>query len=142
MIILGRRGPAQASFTNPELRELGEMTGVDVQVDPAEVDVEVPEDVTPTVRRNVEILQGYAARAPGSAGRRITLKFLRSPVEILGEGDDGPVTGIRVVAQPARERPRGADRRAGGDRLRARAALDRLPRAADRGRAVGRAGAG
>ena len=49
------------------------------------------------MRRNVEILQGFAARPPGSAGRRISLKFLRSPVEILGEGEDGPVTGIRVV---------------------------------------------
>jgi ferredoxin/flavodoxin---NADP+ reductase len=97
VVILGRRGPAQAAFTNPELRELGEMAGVDVQVDPAEVDVEVPEDATPTVRRNVEILQGFAERPPGSAGRRISLKFLRSPVEILGEGADGPVTGIRVV---------------------------------------------
>ena len=38
VILLGRRGPAQAAFTNPELRELGEMTGVDVQVDPAELD--------------------------------------------------------------------------------------------------------
>jgi ferredoxin--NADP+ reductase len=47
--------------------------------------------------RNVEILKGYAARPPGSAGRRISLKFLRSPVEILGEGEGGPVTGIRVV---------------------------------------------
>ena len=97
VMILGRRGPAQASFTNPELRELGDMTGVDVQVDPAEVDVEVPEDATPTAKRNVEMLQGYAARGPGSNGRRITMKFLRSPVEILGEGEDGPVTGIRVV---------------------------------------------
>jgi ferredoxin--NADP+ reductase len=97
VILLGRRGPVQAAFTNPELRELGEMTGVDVQVDPSEVDVEVPEDATPTARRNVEILQGYAKRPPGSAGRRITLRFLRSPVEILGEGEDGPVNGIRVV---------------------------------------------
>ena len=97
VILLGRRGPAQAAFTNPELRELGEMTGVDVQVDPTEVDVEVPEDAEPTARRNVEILKGYAERPPGSAGRRISLKFLRSPVEILGEGDDGPVTGIRIV---------------------------------------------
>ena len=97
VMLLGRRGPAQAAFTNPELRELGEMTGVDVQVDPSEVDVEVPEDATPTARRNVEMLQAYAERPPGSAGRRITMKFLRSPVEILGEGDDGPVTGIRVV---------------------------------------------
>jgi ferredoxin/flavodoxin---NADP+ reductase len=97
VMVLGRRGPAQAAFTNPELRELGEMTGVDIQVDPAEVDVEVPEDASPTARRNVEILQGYAQRPPGSAGRRITMKFLRSPVEILGDGEDGPVTGIRVV---------------------------------------------
>ena len=99
VVILGRRGPAQAAFTNPELRELGEMAGVDVQVDPAEVDVEVPEDATPTVRRNVEILKGFADRpVPATrAGRRISLKFLRSPVEILGEGEHGPVTGIRVV---------------------------------------------
>jgi ferredoxin--NADP+ reductase len=97
VIVLGRRGPAQAAFTNPELRELGEMTGVDVQVDPAEVDVEVPADAEPTARRNVEILQGYAQRPPGSAGRRISLKFLRSPVEILGEGEHGPVDGIRIV---------------------------------------------
>jgi ferredoxin--NADP+ reductase len=97
VILLGRRGPVQAAFTNPELRELGEMTGVDVQVDPAEVDVEVPEEAEPTARRNVEILKGYAQRPPGSAGRRISLKFLRSPVEILGEGEHGTVTGIRVV---------------------------------------------
>jgi ferredoxin/flavodoxin---NADP+ reductase len=97
VMLLGRRGPAQASFTNPELRELGEMTGVDVQVDPAEVDVEVPDDASPTARRNVEILRGYAERPTGHAGRRITMKFLRSPVEILGEGDHGPVTGVRVV---------------------------------------------
>jgi ferredoxin--NADP+ reductase len=97
VVLLGRRGPAQAAFTNPELRELGEMAGVDVQVDPAEVDVEIPDDLSPTGRRNVEILKGYADRPPGNAGRRISLKFLRSPVEILGEGPDGPVTGIRVV---------------------------------------------
>jgi ferredoxin/flavodoxin---NADP+ reductase len=95
VIVLGRRGPAQAAFTNPELRELGVMTGVDVQVDPAEVDVEPSGE--PTQIRNVEILKGYAARPPGSAGRRISLKFLRSPVEILGDGEDGPVTGIRLA---------------------------------------------
>ena len=97
VVLVGRRGPAQAAFTNPELRELGEMTGVDVQVDPSEVDVEVPDDLEPTARRNVEILKAYAQRPPGSAGRRISLKFLRSPVEVLGEGEHGPVTGIRLV---------------------------------------------
>ena len=96
VILLGRRGPEHAAFTNPELRELGEMTGVDVHVDPAELEgVEEPEN--PTKRRNVEILRGYAERPPGNAGRRISLRFLRSPVEILGDGEDGPVTGLRVV---------------------------------------------
>jgi ferredoxin/flavodoxin---NADP+ reductase len=93
VILLGRRGPEHAAFTNPELRELGEMTGVDVQVDPAELEgVEEPED--PTKRRNVEILRSYAERPPGSHGRRISLKFRSSPVEILG---DEQVTGLRVV---------------------------------------------
>jgi ferredoxin--NADP+ reductase len=93
VVLLGRRGPEHAAFTNPELRELGEMTGVDVQVDPAELEgVEEPED--PTKRRNVEILRSYAERGPGTNGRRISLKFRRSPVEILG---DERVTGIRVV---------------------------------------------
>ena len=93
VVLLGRRGPEHAAFTNPELRELGEMTGVDVQVDPAELEgVEEPEE--PTKRRNVEILRSYAERGPGTNGRRITLKFRRSPVEILG---DDHVTGLRVV---------------------------------------------
>ena len=93
VVLLGRRGPEHAAFTNPELRELGEMTGVDVQVDAAELEgVEEPEE--PTKRRNVEILRSYAERGPGTNGRRISLKFRRSPVEILG---DEQVTGIRVV---------------------------------------------
>ncbi len=93
VVLLGRRGPEHAAFTNPELRELGEMTGVDVQVDPGELEgVEEPEE--PTKRRNVEILRSYAERGPGTNGRRISLKFRRSPVEVLG---DERVTGIRVV---------------------------------------------
>ncbi|HET8757222.1 MAG TPA: FAD-dependent oxidoreductase [Solirubrobacteraceae bacterium] len=95
VVVLGRRGPEHAAFTNPELRELGEMAGVDVEVDPADLEgVEEPGD--PTKRRNVEILRSYAEREAGSAGRRIVLKFRRSPVAIVGDGDDGPVTGIRI----------------------------------------------
>jgi ferredoxin/flavodoxin---NADP+ reductase len=97
VVIVGRRGPAQAAFTNPELRELGSMTGVDVLVDPDELDVEVADDLEPTARRNLEILQSYAERPPGTAGRRISLRFLRSPVEIIGDGERGPVTGVRVA---------------------------------------------
>jgi ferredoxin--NADP+ reductase len=98
VVLLGRRGPAEAAFTNPELRELGELARADVIVDPAQLDgVELPEDAEPTKRRNVEILRDYAQRTPMGKSHRLELRFLRSPVEILGEGEDGPVTGVRVA---------------------------------------------
>ena len=98
VVLLGRRGPAQAAFTNPELRELGELERADVIVDPAQLEgVEVPEDADATKRRNVEILREYAQRQPSGKSHRLELRFLRSPLEILGEGEDGPVTGVRVA---------------------------------------------
>jgi ferredoxin/flavodoxin---NADP+ reductase len=96
VVLLGRRGPAQAAFTNPELRELGELKRADVIVDPAQLEgIEEPEETTR--RRNVEILREYAGRQPAGKSHRLELRFLRSPVEILGEGDNGPVTGVRVA---------------------------------------------
>ncbi len=98
VVLLGRRGPAQAAFTNPELRELGELERAEVIVDPAQLEgVVVPEDGDLTKRRNVEILREYALRAPSGKSHRLELRFLRSPLEILGEGHDGPVTGVRVA---------------------------------------------
>ena len=90
VVILGRRGPAQAAFTNPELRELGELTDADVIVEPFELDrhsaqsIEGEGDITP--RRNVEILQDFAAREPAGKQKRVVLRFLVSPVEIRGDG--------------------------------------------------------
>jgi ferredoxin--NADP+ reductase len=96
VVLLGRRGPAQAAFTNPELRELGELKRADVLVDPAQLEgIDEPEE--PTRRRNVEILREYAGRTPAGKSHRLELRFLRSPVEILGEGESGPVTGVRVA---------------------------------------------
>jgi ferredoxin/flavodoxin---NADP+ reductase len=100
VVLLGRRGPAEAAFTNPELRELGELERADVIVDPDQLKgVELPEDADATKRRNVEILRDYAQRTPAGKSHRLELRFLRSPVEILGdgEGEDGPVTGVRVA---------------------------------------------
>jgi ferredoxin/flavodoxin---NADP+ reductase len=98
VVLLGRRGPAQVAFTNPELLELGELERADVIVDPAQLEgVQLPEDADKTTTRNVEILREYAARAPQGKSHRLELRFLRSPLEILGEGEDGPVTGVRVA---------------------------------------------
>ncbi len=110
VVLLGRRGPAQAAFTNPELRELGELARADVVVDPAELDLDehsarwLDEEADATARRNVDILRSYSTRPPTGKSHKIELKFLRSPVELLGEGEDGAVTGVRVVRnriQPA-----------------------------------------
>jgi ferredoxin--NADP+ reductase len=95
--VLGRRGPEQAAFTNPELLELGVMGDADVVVDPK--DLEIAEDVREesldqTARRNVEILHEYAQKTPEGRSKRIVLRFLTSPVEILG---DGRVEQVRVV---------------------------------------------
>lgn len=97
ILVLGRRGPEQAAFTNPELLELGELADADVIVDPADLDIpdELREDeLDQTARKNVEILREYAERQPSGKRRRIVLKFLTSPVELLG---DGRVEQVRVV---------------------------------------------
>ena len=96
VVLLGRRGPAQAAFTNPELRELGELARADVIVDPEQLQgIDLPENATK--RRNVEILRNYSGRAPQGKSHRLELRFLRSPLEILGEGEHGPVKGVRVA---------------------------------------------
>ena len=91
VVVIGRRGPAQAAFTSAELRELGHMDGVDLRVAPegAELDpvsVEwLEQEGTFTARRNVKLLREFAARPPAEgATRRIVLRFLRSPVAIHG----------------------------------------------------------
>jgi ferredoxin--NADP+ reductase len=93
IVVLGRRGPAQASFTNPEVRELGEMTRADVIVDPADMELDAAsrayvdsEDCEPTHRRNVEIFTEFSQREPDGKPQRIVLRFCCSPVEIAGDG--------------------------------------------------------
>ena len=92
IVIVGRRGPAQAAFTTPELIELGELAGADVIVDPADLEGAVPADTN--AERNLEVLREYAARKPSGKPKRLVMKFLRSPVAILG---DERVQGIDLV---------------------------------------------
>ena len=100
IVIVGRRGPAQAAFTNPELRELGELSDADVIVDPDEVELDdhsarlLHGEGEITRRRNVEILTEFSQRKPTGKRRRVVFRFLRSPVEILGEDK---VEAVRFV---------------------------------------------
>jgi ferredoxin/flavodoxin---NADP+ reductase len=93
VVVLGRRGPAQAAFTSSELREMGNLDGVDLRVRPEEAGLDplsqrwLAEEGTFTARKNVSLVREFAAR-PASSGarRRIQLRFLRSPIEIRGAG--------------------------------------------------------
>ncbi|MGH8892716.1 MAG: FAD-dependent oxidoreductase [Actinomycetes bacterium] len=95
--LVARRGPAQTRFTTRELRELGEMSDADVVVDPADLELSEHDRETmaaePATRRNVEVLQSWAGRAPSGRPRRVHMHFFRRPVEVLG---DDRVTGIRL----------------------------------------------
>jgi ferredoxin--NADP+ reductase len=100
--LLGRRGPAQAAFTNPEVRELGELPGADVAALPEEVALDplsrAALDRTPDrpTTKKVEILQEFARRTPTGKPRRLVLRFLVSPVEVV-EGARGAVGALRLV---------------------------------------------
>src|SRR2546430_4951032 len=72
ILIVGRRGPAQASWTTQELKEMGELAGADVYVDAAELEGAAEGD-TPT-RRNMDVLREFVARQP--AGKPLTIRFL------------------------------------------------------------------
>ena len=148
VVVVGRRGPAQAAFTNPELLELGELADADVIVDSAELEralaVEDPAAAQDaTCRRNVEILRAYAEREPAGHRKRIVLRFLLSPVALLpGEhGHLGAVELVRneLVADPGRWPARAGHRGARDDRGGSGVPGDRLPRPPPSGRAVRRA---
>lgn len=89
VVVIGRRGPLQTAFTTLELRELGELEGVDVVVDPAQLVGISDEDaaaVGKTAKQNLKVLRDYAGRAPRPGHRRIVMRFMTSPIEIKGEG--------------------------------------------------------
>ncbi|MFE2225006.1 FAD-dependent oxidoreductase [Streptomyces kronopolitis] len=104
--MVGRRGPSQAKFTTKELRELGSLPDTEVCVRPGELALDPayrdPGALPGAVRRNVEVLRGWAERAAaGAAGagsaararRRIHLRFFLRPAEVLG--DAAGVRGVR-----------------------------------------------
>ena len=100
--LLGRRGPAQAAFTNPEIRELGELPDADISADPAEVELDplsraaVERSQDRATAKKVDILREYAQRPAAGRSRRLVLRFLVSPVELIGD-DAGHVAGMGLV---------------------------------------------
>jgi ferredoxin--NADP+ reductase len=106
--VIGRRGPAQAKFTTKELRELGELPGVTVTADPAELDLAGPFDASGEsatlaesdrrVRGNMVTMAGWAAghgTEVAAGGRKLSVRFWLRPVEIA-ESAEGTVGALRL----------------------------------------------
>ncbi len=100
--MIGRRGPAQAKFTTKELRELGELDGVDALVGEGEADLaafdasgQSAEIVAGDrrVRGNYTVISDWAGRSESGRSRRLTLRFWLRPVEIVGTDR---VEGLRL----------------------------------------------
>ena len=100
--MIGRRGPAQAKFTTKELRELGELQGADITVDPLEADLDAFDPTGESsrlaesdrrVRGNVAVIRDWAGRVPQGRPRRLSVRFWLRPVEIMGTER---VTGLRL----------------------------------------------
>ena len=87
--VIGRRGPAQAKFSNPELRELGSIDGCDVIVDPIDLELgpacrlECDDPRGEASARNVSIFREFSLR-PASKPKSIRFHFFQSPTSIVG----------------------------------------------------------
>ena len=90
--IVGRRGPVQASFTAPEMREFDDLenTAFDINPDAMALDPEDLEELEfkdhSHARKFMPIFEGYADR-PSDADQHIKFLFLRSPVSIEDDGE-------------------------------------------------------
>lgn len=90
VLIVGRRGPMQATFTTHELHELADMASmadVDVIVDPADLADVSESDAAAAghhIKLNIDVLRGFADTPPRGRNRRIVFRFFTSPIEIRG----------------------------------------------------------
>jgi ferredoxin--NADP+ reductase len=98
--LLGRRGAAQAAFSNPEISEVGKLADAAARTLPEELvldeDSRAEAAADRTIAKKIEILQSYASREPSQKSRQLTIRFLVSPVEILGD-ESGRVRAVKIV---------------------------------------------
>lgn len=97
VFVLGRRGPEQAAFTSAELKELGEMEDAEPVIAPGELEgYMLPESARKSQQyKNLEVLQSFAARQAGPKTRKLHLRFLVSPIEVIADAA-GKVAGIAL----------------------------------------------
>jgi ferredoxin--NADP+ reductase len=108
VFILGRRGPEQASFTPAELKELGRMEAADPVIAPGELAGCVGSESTGNAEkdRNLKILRSFAAQQPRANAKRLHLRFLVSPTEVIADAA-GNVAGLALEKNRLEARPDG-----------------------------------
>lgn len=102
VVILGRRGPAQAAYTNTEFLELTRLPGVDlvVNADEATLDAETTrrlqsDELDPSMSLKAELAARAAQTPANGSSKRIVLRFCASPIEILGDSKVRAITVAR-----------------------------------------------
>ena len=87
VFILGRRGPEQAAFSPAELKELGKMQGADPVIVPGELAGYAGLESTGNAEKdkNLRILRAFAAQRPRANAKKLHLRFLVSPTEIIAD---------------------------------------------------------
>ncbi len=118
VVLLGRRGPAQAAFDQGELADIADLAGVEVVMD-SDVSLEGVSELPVAARRNVEYMATLPRKPSGAAERLVRLRFFAAPRALLGEAG-------RVVALDI-ERTELVEREGGGVSARGTGELERLP---------------
>jgi len=106
VFILGRRGPGEAAFSPTELKELGKMQGADPVVAPGELAGCAESMGNAEADKNLTILRSFAARQPRANAKKLHLRFLVSPTEIIADAA-GNVAGLALEKNRLEARPDG-----------------------------------
>ena len=110
IVVFGRRGVAQAAFSPTEIEEIAELDHAALIVDPAELRVDAASEADlaeANAQKNLDFLREWVHRTVPEKPRRVRLRFLASPVEILGE--NGQVRAIRIEKNRLEASERGAN---------------------------------
>ncbi|QXV99948.1 MULTISPECIES: FAD-dependent oxidoreductase [Rhodococcus] len=102
VVIMARRGIAQAAYTVGEFLAMGDLPGVDVIIapdelvlDPANAQARLDGTLDSTIATKLRIAEEFAARMPTPRAKRVVFRYLVSPVAI--DGADDRTDAVRCV---------------------------------------------
>ncbi|MBI4062956.1 MAG: FAD-dependent oxidoreductase [Elusimicrobia bacterium] len=95
--LLGRRGPAQAAFSPAEIQEIGGLESADLVINAQDIELDETsrEDLAdPKNKKNVDYLNEVVKRGRGARAKKVRLRFLASPVEVIATA--GRVSALKI----------------------------------------------